>query len=313
MTCLTFSAGVRRAPISMVSGLCIAHWMSVSICGGMVAENSALCVCADIFRRGAATSGKNPMSSIRSASSSTRNSTLSSFNVPCCRCRAAVRAWRRRCLCRFSIHRSFAITDAAEDHGGFQVGEARVITEAGFHLRGEFARGFEDERRGPTALWTPSLKGSAGQTPPSCRCSLRAADDIAAGQHRARVRLANWMWVSGRCNRRRERLRGLSQPDPARRNLTRRLLPPRAVYPTVPGVFDQRLGRCFKGKRKFQQGQKFPRPAQPALPSAAQFQRSRQPSPAAAGFSAGLSFLLHGLARLFAVSMRPLGEFQNVA
>ena len=42
MTCFTVSAGVRRAPISIVSGLCIAHWMSVSICGGMVAENSAV-------------------------------------------------------------------------------------------------------------------------------------------------------------------------------------------------------------------------------------------------------------------------------
>ncbi len=35
MTCLTVSAGVRRAPISIVSGLCIAHLMSVSICGGI--------------------------------------------------------------------------------------------------------------------------------------------------------------------------------------------------------------------------------------------------------------------------------------
>ena len=40
MTCLTVSAGERRAPISIVCGFRMAHWMSVSICGGMVAEKS---------------------------------------------------------------------------------------------------------------------------------------------------------------------------------------------------------------------------------------------------------------------------------
>ena len=39
-----------------------------------------------------------------------------------------------------------AITDAAEDDGGFQIREARVIADGGLDLRGEFARGFEDER-----------------------------------------------------------------------------------------------------------------------------------------------------------------------
>src|SRR5471030_481898 len=62
-----------RAPISIVSGLCIAHWMSVSICGGTVAENNAVWRWRGHLSTMRRTSGRNPMSSIRSASSRTRN------------------------------------------------------------------------------------------------------------------------------------------------------------------------------------------------------------------------------------------------
>ena len=40
-----------------------------------------------------------------------------------------------------------AVTDAAVNDGDAQIGEAREIANGGFHLRGQFARGFEDQAR----------------------------------------------------------------------------------------------------------------------------------------------------------------------
>ena len=58
-------------------GIRIAHWMSVSISGGTVAENSDVWRSRGQRSRMRRTSGRNPMSSMRSASSITRISTRS--------------------------------------------------------------------------------------------------------------------------------------------------------------------------------------------------------------------------------------------
>ena len=77
-----------------------------------------------------------------------------------------------------------AVTDAAEDDGGFQIGEAREIVKRGFHLRGEFARRFEDEHARAGGVVLAEL-GKNGQRERGglAGAGLRAADDVLAGQH----------------------------------------------------------------------------------------------------------------------------------
>ena len=45
-----------------------------------------------------------------------------------------------------------AVADAAEDGDGAEVGEAGEIAEGGLDLRGEFARGLEDEHAGAAVV-----------------------------------------------------------------------------------------------------------------------------------------------------------------
>jgi len=85
------------------------------------------------------------MSSIRSASSSTRNWTLSRRTVPRRDDRASARRGGQHVHARAQVIQLPAVTDAAIDDGDFQIGEARKIAVA-FHLRGEFARRFEMTR-----------------------------------------------------------------------------------------------------------------------------------------------------------------------
>ena len=77
-----------------------------------------------------------------------------------------------------------AITDTAVNNGGFQIGEARVIVDGGFHLRGEFARGFEDERaRAAGRVRAELRKDGQGECGGLAGAGLRAADDVAPGKH----------------------------------------------------------------------------------------------------------------------------------
>ena len=69
---MTVSAGERRAPISISVGSRNTHAARRSISGGKVAEKSSVCRSLGIFSTIRRTSGRKPMSSIRSTSSSTR-------------------------------------------------------------------------------------------------------------------------------------------------------------------------------------------------------------------------------------------------
>ena len=77
-----------------------------------------------------------------------------------------------------------AVTDAAKNDGGFQIGEARVIAEGGFHLRGEFARRFEDERARAGGMMLAELRENGqGERGGLAGAGLGAADDVASGEH----------------------------------------------------------------------------------------------------------------------------------
>ena len=85
---------------------------------------------------------------------------------------------------RFQFVILFAVTDAAKNDGGFQIGEARVIANGRFNLRGEFARGFENQRARTDGIVRAEL-GQNWQRKRRrfSRAGLRATDDILAGQH----------------------------------------------------------------------------------------------------------------------------------
>ena len=75
------------------------------------------------------------------------------------------------------------VTDAAINDGDFQIGEAREIVDGGFHLRGEFARRFEDERARAGRVLAELRKNGQRERGGLAGAGLRAADDVASGQH----------------------------------------------------------------------------------------------------------------------------------
>jgi hypothetical protein len=75
------------------------------------------------------------------------------------------------------------VADAAKNHSGFQIGEARVIVDGGFHLRGEFARGFEDERARAGRVLPELRKDGQAERGGLAGAGLRTADDVASGEH----------------------------------------------------------------------------------------------------------------------------------
>ena len=81
--CVTVSAGDRRTPISISVGSRNTHAARRSISGGNVAENSSVCRSLEIFSTMRRTSGRKPISSMRSTSSSTRIFTSFRFIVRC--------------------------------------------------------------------------------------------------------------------------------------------------------------------------------------------------------------------------------------
>ena len=76
-----------------------------------------------------------------------------------------------------------AVTDAAINDGGSQIGEARVIVDGGFHLRGKFARGFEDERARAGRVRAELREDGQAERGGLAGAGLGAADDVASGEH----------------------------------------------------------------------------------------------------------------------------------
>ncbi len=77
-----------------------------------------------------------------------------------------------------------AVTHAAEDDGGFQIGETGEIVKRGFHLRSEFARRFEDEDARADGIVRAELgKNRQAERGGLAGAGLRAADDVLAGQN----------------------------------------------------------------------------------------------------------------------------------
>ena len=149
----------------------MAHWMSVSISGGMVAEKSEVWRSRGQRSTMRRTSGRKPMSSMRSASSSTRNLTWSSRQVPCCIMveQPAGRGDQHIHAVAQGV-RLLAVADAAEDHGDAQVGEAGEIVDGGFDLGGQFAGRLEDQHARLRARAGRAGKGWAARRRRSCRC-----------------------------------------------------------------------------------------------------------------------------------------------
>ena len=77
-----------------------------------------------------------------------------------------------------------AIAHAAIDDGDLQIREPRVIADGGFHLRRQFAGGFQDERARAGGLVVAQF-GQDGQAEGGgfAGAGLRAADDVASRQH----------------------------------------------------------------------------------------------------------------------------------
>ncbi len=77
-----------------------------------------------------------------------------------------------------------AVSDAAKYDGGFQIGEARVIVERGFHLGGEFTCGFENEHTRPDRMMLAEFRQDGkGEGGGFSGAGLCAADDVTPGQH----------------------------------------------------------------------------------------------------------------------------------
>ena len=79
----------------------------------------------------------------------------------------------------------FSITDAAEDDGGFQIGETRIIADGRFNLRRKFAGWFKNQCAWADGIMRAKFgKNWQRKRRRFSRASLRAADDILAGQHK---------------------------------------------------------------------------------------------------------------------------------
>ncbi len=171
--CVTVSAGVDRAPISTSAGFFSTSFATPSISFDIVAEKSSVCRAAGVFATMRRMAGRKPMSSMRSASSSTSTCSAREIDValfheidqPSGRGHDEVDAAAQRLDLR-------AFTDAAEDRRVAQ----RQVPAVGAHvlldLRDQLARrrdhqhahGALRRRRGRAA------RASAARTPRSCRC-----------------------------------------------------------------------------------------------------------------------------------------------
>jgi hypothetical protein len=76
----------------------------------------------------------------------------------------------------------FSVTDAAEDDGGFQIGETRIIADGRFDLRGEFARRFENEHARTGRVRAELRENGQRERRGLAGAGLRTADDVLAGE-----------------------------------------------------------------------------------------------------------------------------------
>ena len=156
----------------IVTGFCSISDASAAIGGGIVALKNSVCRRGGNVPQDAADVGRKPMSSMRSASSSTRYSSAVELGVrraevieqPARRGDDDVHAAAERVLLR-------AHADAAEDRGA---GERRVHgerVEVLEDLRRQLARRRQHQRaRRAARLARSAGAGSAAGTPRSCRC-----------------------------------------------------------------------------------------------------------------------------------------------
>ena len=172
MTCLTVSAGVRRAPISMVSGSVhrpLDERFDLRRHGG--GEQRGVARARTFFHDaahvGQETHVEHPVGFVEHEKFhlvQLQRALLQMIEQPSGRGDDDVRAGAQFIVL-------LAVTDAAEDDGGFQIGEAGEIVKRGFHLRGEFARRFENEHaRADGIVLRRAWREWAGRTRRSCRC-----------------------------------------------------------------------------------------------------------------------------------------------
>ena len=151
---------------------------SLAISRGMVAENSSVCRCAGSVAMMRRTSWMKPMSSMRSASSSTKTSSRSSWTVPwpirsSSRPGRGDQRCRRRGACACDLR---MLADAAEDDGVAQAEVAAVGREAVARSgRPARASASAPARAAPCGAGLrrgsrTGAAGSAARTPRSCRC-----------------------------------------------------------------------------------------------------------------------------------------------
>ena len=65
----------------------------------------------------------------------------------------------------------------------FKLVKRAIIADGGFHLRGQFARRFEDERARAGRVLAELRKNGQRERGSLAGAGLGAADDIASGQH----------------------------------------------------------------------------------------------------------------------------------
>ena len=159
--------------------------MSVSICGGIVAENSAEWRWRGHFSTMRRTSGRkphveHPVGFVENQKFHFVQTERALFQmIEQSSGRGDDDVWAGAQLVVLP-----SVADAAEDDCDFQIRETRVIAERGFDLRGEFSRRFENEhaRSGGTVL-AEFGKNRQGERRRLAGAGLRTADDVLAGQH----------------------------------------------------------------------------------------------------------------------------------
>ena len=73
----------------------------------------------------------------------------------------------------------FAVTDAAVEDGGADIGEAGEIVNGGFDLGGQFAGGFQDQAAAPGLVVVEERQNGQGERGGFAGAGLGAADDVA--------------------------------------------------------------------------------------------------------------------------------------
>ncbi len=186
--CSIFSTGLADGVIEMRTGFFSRLFASDAISFGMVAENSRVWRFAGRYLMMRLTSGKKPMSSMRSASSSTKHSTLFSLTMFC-----PIRSHRRPGVAiRISAPRWIALDlrhlgYAAENHRRGERCIARVLADIFVDLQCKLTRRRQDQRADNAGLaffLAQVLDDRHGKRAGLARAGLRAAEQVPPRQYR---------------------------------------------------------------------------------------------------------------------------------